>query len=117
MYGLLTALACELDLSVRHVDIEQAFVQSVLDEDVLVRPPSGRGNSSGKILRLDRSLYGLRQASRQWRKYPAKCVRSLGFDQCSANSCVFRLMDNDRVIITLLVHVDDIFAVGDGKRV
>ena len=32
---LLSAIACELDLDVCHFDVEQAFVQSKLNEDVL----------------------------------------------------------------------------------
>ena len=62
---LLTAFACEQDLSLRHFDIEQAFVQSGLEGNVFMRLPQGCGNLSGKVIRLRRSLYGLRQASRQ----------------------------------------------------
>ena len=38
---LLSAIACELDLDVCHFDVEQAFVQSKLDEDVFLRLPRG----------------------------------------------------------------------------
>ena len=33
-----------------------------------------------------------------------------------ANVCVFRLIEDGRVAITAIVHVDDIFAVGQKKR-
>ena len=36
---LLSAIACELDLDVCHFDVEQAFVQSKLDEDVFCAYP------------------------------------------------------------------------------
>ena len=58
------AIACELDLYVCHFDVEQAFVQSKLDEDVFLRLPRGFGRLSGKVVRLKKSLYGLKQASR-----------------------------------------------------
>ena len=61
---LLGALACELNLDLCHFDAEQAFVQSSLDEDVFMRLPKGCGEMSGKVVRLDRSPYGLKQASR-----------------------------------------------------
>ena len=61
---LLSATACELDLDVRHFDVEQAFVQSKLDENVFLRLPEGYGRLSGEIVRLNKSLYGLKQASR-----------------------------------------------------
>ena len=38
---LLTAMACELDLDLCHFDIEQAFVQSDLEENVYMRLPQG----------------------------------------------------------------------------
>ena len=61
---LLSTIDCELDLDVSHFDVEQAFVQSKLDKDVFLRLPNGCGNLSGKIVRLNKNLYGLKQASR-----------------------------------------------------
>ena len=61
---LLGAIACELDFDLCHFDAEQAFVQSNLDEDVFMRLPRGCGEVSGKVVRLNRSLYGLKQPSR-----------------------------------------------------
>ena len=110
---LLSAFACEQDLSLRQFDIEQAFVQSELEENVFMRLPQGCGNLSGKVIRLRRSLYGLRQASRHWHQHLAKCLKNLGFDQCLADTCVFRLMEKGIVVIILVVQVDGIFAVGE----
>ena len=61
---VLSAIACEIDLDVCHFDVEQAFVQSKLDEDVFLRLPKGYDRLSGNIVRLNKSLYGLKQASR-----------------------------------------------------
>ena len=59
----LLATACELDLDLCHFDAEQAFVQSELDEEVYLRLPKGCGSMSGKVVRLRKSLYGLKQTS------------------------------------------------------
>ena len=40
----------------------------------------------------------------------------LGFEQCLADSCVFRLIRGGIVVLILVVHVDDIFAVGEKER-
>ena len=61
---LLSAIACELDVDVCHFDVERAFVQPKLDEEFFLRLPKGCGSLSGKIVRLNKSLYGLKQASR-----------------------------------------------------
>ena len=38
------------------------------------------------------------------------------FLQSLAVACVFRLMEDERVVMTIVVHVDDIFAVGEETR-
>ena len=62
---LLAAFANEYDLELCHFDVDQAFVRADLKEDVFMRLPEGCGELSGKIVTLNKSLYGLRQASRQ----------------------------------------------------
>ena len=65
---LLVALACKYNLELLHWDIEQAFVQSELDHEVFMKLPPGCGSMSGKVVRLNKSLYGLKQASRTFHK-------------------------------------------------
>ena len=62
---LLAAFVNEYDLELCHFDVDQASVRADLKEDVLMRLPEGCGALCGKIVKLNRSLYGLRQASRQ----------------------------------------------------
>ena len=56
---LLTAMACELDPDLCRFDVEQAFVQSDIEENVFMRLPRGFGRLAGKIVRHNNSLYGL----------------------------------------------------------
>ena len=88
-----------------------------LAEDVYMRLPEGCGTLSGKVVKLSKSLYGLRQASRQWYALLKKCLLALGFEQCLADSCVFRLVEGGKVVMHFVVHVDDIFAVGKKESV
>ena len=110
---LLSAIACELELDVVwHSDAEQAFVQSKLDEHVFLCLPKEGGSLSGKILRFNKSFCGLKQASRSWHAHLISCLKTLGFCQCLADACVFCSVEGGRVAIIVVVHVDDIFAVG-----
>ena len=113
---LLSAIACECDLDLCHFDVDQAFVQPRLDENVFLRLPRRYGKMSGKVVRLNKRLYGLKQASRSWHAHLTKCLLILGFEQCLTDACVFRLIEDGRVTITAVVHVDDIFAVGRKER-
>ena len=114
---LLSAIACECDLDICHFDVAQAFVQSDLEEDVFLRLPKGCGDLSGKVVRLNKSLYGLKQASRTWHAHLTTCLKGLGFEQCMTDVCVFRLIEDGRVAITGVVHVNDIFVVDRRKGV
>ena len=87
-----------------------------LDGDVFMCLPQGCGEMSGKILRLNRSLYGLKQASRWWHNHLVTHMKSLGFEQCPADACVMRLIESGSVIIVTILHVDGIFAVGRKSR-
>ena len=84
---LIAAIACSLGLDLFHLDVSQAFVQSELDEVVYMRLPRNCGALSGKVMRLGKSLYGLKQASRTWHKKLISVMKLLGFEQCPADNC------------------------------
>ena len=66
---------------------------------------------SGKIVRLYRSLYGIKQASRSWHNHLITHMKRHGFGQSLADACVLRLVEPGSVSIVTVVHVDDVFAV------
>ena len=86
-----------------------------LDEDVFMLLPQGCGRLSGMIFKLSKSLYGLKQPSRQWHARLTKFLLFLGFLQCLADACLFRL-EEGRVVMIIVVQVDDIFAVGGTEK-
>ena len=68
------------DLS--HVGVEQAFVQSKLDDEVYTRLPPGCGSMAGNIVLLNKALYGLKQSARQFYKLLVSRLAGIGFEQC-----------------------------------
>ena len=71
----------------------------------------GCGEMSGKVVRLNRSLYGLKQASRSWHIHLLSHMKSLGVKQSLADACVMRLVESGTASTVIVVHVDDIFTV------
>ena len=61
---LVAAMACKLDWELRHLDADQAFIQSELDTEIFLRLPPGCGRLSGKVVRLNKALHGLKQSGR-----------------------------------------------------
>ena len=105
---LLVALACRYNLQLLHWDIEQAFVQSELDHEVFMKLPPDCGSMSGKVVRLNKSLYGLKQASRTFYKRLVSDLKRIGFEQSLSDPCVLRFMMGDEVMGMVAIHVDNI---------
>ena len=69
--------------------------------------PTGRGALSGKVVLLNRSLYGLKQASRSWHKHLVTRVKSLGFVQNLVNPGGCKLIETGSASVVAVVHVDE----------
>ena len=63
---------------------------------------------SEKIVRLNRSLYGLKQSGRQWAGLLVETVAEYGMEQCKIDPCVFGMVVDGKVELVMAVHVDDI---------
>jgi hypothetical protein len=96
----------------RQLDIQNAFLHGVLEEEVFMRQPPGFENSdcSGYLCRLDKALYGLKQAPRAWHARLSSVLVVLGFTPSTADTSLFMLRRPD-ITLYLLVYVDDIIVV------
>ena len=83
---------------------------------MFIRLSPGCGELSGKVVKLGRSLYGLRQSSRTWYNHLMCGLKCLGFESCAADACVMRLIKHSVVVMAVVVHVDDIFSIGLKSR-
>lgn len=65
------------------MDVKTAFLNEELDEEIYMEQPMGfidSGNEN-KVCKLDKSIYGLKQACRQWNIKFHEAVSSYGFEQ------------------------------------
>ena len=111
---MIFAVANEKGLPVYHLDVSQAFVQASLEEHIFMRLPPGCGELSGKIVRLLKCQYGLKQAGKEWYMLLVYwLLEEIVLEQCKAEPCIFRLLVKDEVSLMVGVHVDDIIVSGD----
>lgn len=113
---ILLALAVNYKLLVNHIDIVAAYLNGDLEEDVFMRqPPMFEDlNNSNKVCKLNKSLYGLKQAGREWNKKVTDILLNLGFNRCKSDSCVyFRRLNNNLSFIAL--YVDDMMLASQTK--
>ena len=93
------------DLECDQVDVNNAFTESFLKEKIYMKPPPGVDLPPGQCLLILRSLYGLKQAARDWHKTCVSELVKLGFEQTPSDPCMLRHLERG---IILLVYVDDI---------
>jgi hypothetical protein len=106
---IILSIAVSRKWCMRQLDVQNAFLHGVLEEDVFMKQPLGYvdSNFSQHVCKLDNALYGLKQAMRAWySKLSAKFVR-LGLQVSKADTSLF-IYNKFRVTIFLLVYVDDI---------
>lgn len=114
----LLAVAQAKGWSIRQVDFKGAFLNAYLDngEEIWIRLPNIPGTKFvGQLVKLVKSLYGLRQAPKLWYEYLYSRLRKLGFNRSSASDSLFLLLSDESIII--LVYVDDILIMGQQSRI
>ena len=90
------------------MNVNNAFLHDDLEEEVYMRLPLDFSSSSpAKVCKLRKSLYGLRQAPRQWFAKLSYTLTTYGFVRSYADYSLFTYCMSE-VFLALLVYVDDI---------
>ncbi|GJY69844.1 putative RNA-directed DNA polymerase [Tanacetum coccineum] len=111
---ILISIAAYYDYEIWQMDVKTAFLNGYLDEDIYMVQPEGfvDPNHPRKVCKLQRSIYGLKQASRSWNKRFDEEIKRFGFAQNLDEPCVYQKASGSNVIF-LILYVDDIIIMGN----
>jgi hypothetical protein len=114
---LLLSIVGHCNWEVHHMDVKSAFLNGEIKEIVFVKQPPGfiDPKHPGKVLRLHKALYGLRQAPRAWNTKLNQALIRLGFRRCESEHSMYTRGGGARHLI-IGVYVDDLIITGGDRE-
>lgn len=110
---LLLSIASSQNGYLHQLDINTSFLHGDLDEEVYMKCSQGLKVSIKNIVcKLNKSIYGLKQASRQWNQKLTNTVLDLGFSESKFDNSLFTIKYGIR-FTCILVYVDDLVLSGN----
>ncbi|KAJ4751619.1 Retroelement pol polyprotein-like [Rhynchospora pubera] len=109
------AVAAIKGWALHQMDVQNAFLHGDLHEEVYMWLPQGFTHTHpGKVCRLKKSIYGLRQAPRMWFSKLATALEVYGFVQSRADYSLFTWRKGN-AFLAILVYVDDLVIAGNSE--
>ncbi|GJR64177.1 retrotransposon protein, putative, ty1-copia subclass [Tanacetum coccineum] len=108
------AITAYYDYDIWQMDVKTVFLNGRLNEDVYMVQPEGFVNHKHprQVCKLQRSIYGLKQASRSWNKRFDEEIKKYSFTQNPDEPCVYK-RDSESIIVFVILYVNDILLMGN----
>ncbi|KAG8479391.1 hypothetical protein CXB51_029115 [Gossypium anomalum] len=115
---ILLALVAQLNLELAQLDVKTAFLHGELEEEIYMTQLEGYKDAGGRnwVCKLKKSLYGLKQSSRQWYKRFDSFMRRQKYTRSKYDNCVYLQKLHDRSFIYLLLYVDDMLIASKSQK-
>jgi ribonuclease HI len=102
---MLIAIAVNKKFKIYQMDAVSAFLQGELKEVMFMEQPEGFEDGTKRVCKLNRAIYGLKQAGRQWNEKLDKSLRKFGLVKSKSDPCVYYMASGD---LYIAVYVDDV---------
>ena len=86
------AIATFYNYEIWQMDVKTAFLNGFLKEELYTMQPEGFVNPKGanKVSKIQRSIYGLVQASQSWNIRFDKLIKAYSFVQTYSEACIYK---------------------------
>ena len=114
---IMLAIAAFYDYEIWQMDVKTAFLNGFLKEELYMMQPEGFVEPKGanKVFKLQRSIYGLVQASRSWNICFDSVIKAYGFIQTFGEACIYKKVSGSSVAF-LILYVNNILLIGNNTE-
>ena len=113
---LIFSLAISYNWPLQQLDVNNAFLNGILEEDVyMTQPPGFVPYNKLQVRRLHKTIYGLKQAPRAWFDKLKATILNLKFSSSKCGRSLFVFSDN-KFVVYIWVYIDDIIAMGNNTK-
>ncbi|KAI3810635.1 hypothetical protein L1987_20256 [Smallanthus sonchifolius] len=111
---ILLAIAAYYDYEIWQMDVKTTFLNGHLSKDVYMVQPDGFVDPKypNRVCKLNKYIYGLKQASRSWNLRFDQKIKEFGFVKNEDEPCVYRKASGSTISF-LILYVDDILIIGN----
>ncbi|CAI7923146.1 unnamed protein product [Closterium sp. NIES-53] len=92
---------------VKQMDVTTAFLNGIIEEEIFMAQPEGLDDGSGRVWKLKKVLYGLKQTPMQWYLKLREVLEEIGFTPSSADHSLFMFGEGEQRSF-MVVYVDAI---------
>ena len=113
---LLLSFALKNDLHVHHLDVKNAYLNSPLKDEIYIEQPYGYEKKTKRnlVCKLNKAMYGLRQAARCWNETLNAIMDDLGLNQFVSEECIYASKGNELLVGA---YVDDLIVVSASEDI
>jgi len=109
------SLATQHRWKIYQLDVKSALLNGFLEEEIYVEQSLGyiEAENEGKVYKLKKALYDLKQAPRAWNTRIDRYFQENGFEKCPYEHAIYVKKEADGNILFACLYVDDLLFTGN----
>ncbi|UYV83140.1 hypothetical protein LAZ67_22002407 [Cordylochernes scorpioides] len=110
------ALAVEYDLLVHQMDVQSAFLNGDVKEEIYMTQPENFESKKypRRVCKLKKAIYGLKQAGMTWHAKLDSVLKEMGLEQMKTDNCVY--IKREEGVLLVAIYVDDMIIAAEEEN-
>lgn len=108
------SLAAARNLKITQMDAVTAYLNGNMKETIYMDQPMFFDDKTGRVCKLKKSIYGLKQSGKNWNDTLNSFLLDIGLSRCGADQCLYFSIVKEKTIIVLIWVDDFIIVTSDG---